>query len=140
MCESFLKISIFTFFSDITYETLLLRGFVWNEKKNFFYLIRCWFIFFYLIDKGFCFVCEFVFCNKLDRIRRQNFGTKVASHANIPKSNFKHLTHIRMFWWCWNSPLSIWNIYEIWIFFEVNAFKKLPFNYETKNIVHKHFL
>ena len=37
MCESILKIlSIFTFFSDVTYETLIRRGFVWNEKKNFY--------------------------------------------------------------------------------------------------------
>ena len=28
--------------------------------------------------KGFCPVLEFVFCDKLDRIRRQNFGAKVA--------------------------------------------------------------
>ena len=41
-----------------------------KEKKHF-YLIRCWFVSFYLIDKGFCPVREFVFCNKLDRIRRQ---------------------------------------------------------------------
>ena len=33
---------------------------------------------FYLIDKGFCPVREFVFCNKLGRTRRQNFGAKVA--------------------------------------------------------------
>ena len=47
----------------------------WKKK---IYLIRCWFIFFYLIDKGFCPVFEFVFCNKLDKIRRQNFAAKVA--------------------------------------------------------------
>ena len=76
ICESILKIlSIFTFSSDITYETLLHRGFLWNEKK---YLIWCRFIFFYLIDKGFCPVREFVSCNKLTRIRRENFGAKVA--------------------------------------------------------------
>ena len=63
MCESILKIlSTFTFFCDLAYETL----------------IQCWFIFFYLIHKGFCPTHEFVFCNQLDRIRRQNFGTKVA--------------------------------------------------------------
>ena len=53
MCESVWKIlSIFTFFSDIAHETLHRRGFVWNERKRF-YLIRCWFIFFHLIDNGF---------------------------------------------------------------------------------------
>ena len=36
------------------------------KKKKHFYLIRCWFIFFSLIDKVFCPVREFVFCNKLD--------------------------------------------------------------------------
>ena len=61
MCESALKIlSIFNYFSDITYETLHRRGFVWNERKHF-YLIQCWFIFFHLIDKGFYPICEFVF-------------------------------------------------------------------------------
>ena len=61
MCESVLKIlSVFTFFTDISYETLNRRGFVWNERKHF-YSIRFWFIFFYLIDKGFCPVREFVF-------------------------------------------------------------------------------
>ena len=65
-----------------------------REKKN--YLIWCWFIFL-LIDKGFYPVREFVFCNKLDRIRIQNFGAKVAYCANIPRSNIEHLTHIRMF-------------------------------------------
>ena len=36
MYESVLRIlPIFTFLSDITYETLLHRGFVWNEKKTF---------------------------------------------------------------------------------------------------------
>ena len=39
----------------------------WNKK---FYLIWCWFISFCLIDKGFHPVQEFVFCNKLDWIRR----------------------------------------------------------------------
>ena len=94
MSSVFSLLQNFTFFS-ITYETLLPRGFIWNEKKHF-YLIWCWFIF-YLIDKGFCSICEFVFCNKLDRIRRQNFGAKVALSKNIPKSNNKHLTQIRMF-------------------------------------------
>ena len=65
------KVSTLTFFSDITYKTFLCRGFVWNEKKKRFYLIWCWFIFFYLIDKGFCPIREFVFCNKLDRILAQ---------------------------------------------------------------------
>ena len=32
MCESILKISIFTFFSDITYETLLRRGLKRKKK------------------------------------------------------------------------------------------------------------
>ena len=77
MCESILKIlSIFTFFPDITYETLLRMGCL--KRKKAFYLIWCWFIFFYLIDKGFCPSREFVFCNKLDKIRRQNYGAKVA--------------------------------------------------------------
>ena len=49
---------------------------IWKGWK-YFSLIRCWLIFFYLINKGFCRVGEFVFCNKLDRIRRQNFGAKV---------------------------------------------------------------
>ena len=53
-------------------------GKAWNEKKKQFYLVWCWFIFFYLTDKGFCAVREFVICNKLDRIRRHNFGAKVA--------------------------------------------------------------
>ena len=38
-----------------------------------------------------------IFCNKLDRKRRQDLGAKVASRANIPKSNIKHSTHNRMF-------------------------------------------
>ena len=64
MYESILKIlSVFTFFSDITYETLLRRGFVWKKIKH---LIWCWFIFFYWMDKGFCLACEFVFCNNLE--------------------------------------------------------------------------
>ena len=37
MCESLLRISIFTFFSVITYETLLCRGLKWKKKQ--FYLI-----------------------------------------------------------------------------------------------------
>ena len=86
MYESILKISsIFTFFSDITYETFFHRW-LFETKKKHFYLIWCWFIFFYLIDKGFCPVPVFVFCNKLDRIRRKNFGTKVPNRANISKS------------------------------------------------------
>ena len=77
MREIVLKIlSIFTFFSDITYETLRCRGFVWNEKKIFCFIL-CWFIFFHLIDKDFNPVREFLFCNKFDRIRRQNFGAKI---------------------------------------------------------------
>ena len=69
MCESILKIlSIITFFSDITYETLLRRG-SFEMKKKYFHLTRWRFVFFCLIDKGFCPVCKFVFCNKLDRIR-----------------------------------------------------------------------
>ena len=64
MYESILKIlSVFTFFSDITYERLLRRGFVWNKIKH---LIWCWFIFFDWMDKGFCLACEFVFCNNLE--------------------------------------------------------------------------
>ena len=47
-----------------------------ENKKN--YLILCWFIFFDIINEGFCPVHEFVFCNKLDRIRRHNSGTKGA--------------------------------------------------------------
>ena len=62
MYESILKIPVFTFFPDITYKTLLRKGFV----------------FFYLINKGFCPIHDFVSCNKLDRIRRKNFGGKVA--------------------------------------------------------------
>ena len=63
MYESILKIlSSFTFFFDVTYKTLHGRGFVWKEKKGFFYLIRCWFIFFYIIDKGFYPICEILFC------------------------------------------------------------------------------
>ena len=93
-------------FFDTTYEPLLQRRFVWNEK-TYFYLIWCWFIFSYLINKSFCPAREFVFCNKLDRIRRQNLGAKVAQHANIPKSNIKCLTHTWMFWWCWNSTSHI---------------------------------
>ena len=77
MCESMLKISIFTFFLWYIIWTLLHRG-LFETKKKHFYLIRCWFIFFYLIDKGFCLIHEFVFCIKLDIIGRQNFGTKVA--------------------------------------------------------------
>ena len=33
MCENILKISIFTFFVDVTYETLLRRGSFETEKK-----------------------------------------------------------------------------------------------------------
>ena len=97
MCGSiFKKLCIFTFFFfDITYETLLRKEFVWKGKKHF-YVIWCWFIF-HLINKSFYLVHEFVFCNKLDRIRIQNFAAKVAYCANIPRSNIKHLTHIRMF-------------------------------------------
>ena len=39
------------------------------KRKKYFHLTRWRFIFFCLIDKGFCPVCKFVFCNKLDRIR-----------------------------------------------------------------------
>ena len=39
MYESILKTSIFTFFSDVTYETLHRRGSF--ETKKTFYLIRC---------------------------------------------------------------------------------------------------
>ena len=35
MCENILKISIFTFFVDVTYETLLRRGSFETEKKNY---------------------------------------------------------------------------------------------------------
>ena len=49
-----------------------------KQKKKDFYLILCWFIFFYVIDKGFYPVHEFVFCNKLDRVTRQKFGANVA--------------------------------------------------------------
>ena len=66
-------------------------SFEMKKKKNHFYLIRYWFIYFYLINKGFCPVREFVFCKTLDRIRRQNFVAKVAYCASIPKSNIKHL-------------------------------------------------
>ena len=34
MCESILKICIFTFFSDIAYETLLCRGFKQKKKQE----------------------------------------------------------------------------------------------------------
>ena len=66
------------------------------EREKKLYLIWCWLIF-HLIDKGFYPSHEFVFCNKLDRIRIQNFGAKVAYRANIPRSNIEHLTHIGMF-------------------------------------------
>ena len=39
MCESILKICIFTFFSDIAYETLLCRGF--KQKKKTRNATRC---------------------------------------------------------------------------------------------------
>ena len=40
MFENIFKISIFTIFSDITYETLLRRE-SFQTKKKHFYLIRC---------------------------------------------------------------------------------------------------
>ena len=49
-----------------------------KKQKKYFLLIRRWFAFFYIIDTGFCSVCEFAFCNKLDRIKRYNFGAKNA--------------------------------------------------------------
>ena len=40
-----------------------------ETKTEHFYLIW-WFLAFCIINKGFCPTCEFVFCNKLDKIRR----------------------------------------------------------------------
>ena len=80
MCESiFKKLSNFTFFSDITYMKNSFLGDRLKRRKKHFYFIRYWFIFFCLIDIAFCPpVPQFLFCNKLKRIRRQNFGAKVA--------------------------------------------------------------
>ena len=54
-----------------------VAGICLKRKKAFLFNLVL-IIFFYIIDKGFCPVCEFVFCNKLDRIRRHNFGAKGA--------------------------------------------------------------
>ena len=40
-CVKIFEKYVFIFFSDITYETLLQRGFIWNGNKHF-YLIWCW--------------------------------------------------------------------------------------------------
>ena len=78
MCESILEIlSVFIFFSDITYETLLRRG-SFETKKSIF-LFRCILIYFLLFSRlKFLSVRECVFCNKSDEIRRQDICAKVA--------------------------------------------------------------
>ena len=48
------------------------------ETKKIFLFNSMLITFFHLIGKGFFLVHVFVFSNKLDRIRRQNFGAKVA--------------------------------------------------------------
>ena len=70
MCESILEISsIFTFSLMKHVKHSFVGDSFETKKKKHFYLIWCWFIFFYLIDKGFCPVCQFVFCNKLDKLK-----------------------------------------------------------------------
>ena len=76
MCESILKISSIFAFSLMKHVKHSFVGYSFETKKIYIYLIWCWFIFFYLIDKGFCPVCQFVFCNKFDRLRRQNLVPK----------------------------------------------------------------
>ena len=77
MGESILKIYLFTFFSDITNETLLCRGllerkktFLFNSMLIYFLLFNRWSSLFSFINR-FCPVCEYVVCNNLERRKRR---------------------------------------------------------------------
>ena len=58
------------------------------KRKKHFYLIRCWFIFFSLIDKGFCLVREFVFCNKLRQNKKTEFWRQISLTCKHSQINF----------------------------------------------------